>query len=523
MGKAYVGVWVGLYVLFSVVALGSIDASQDWDVWSDDFALYVSHARNLVEGTKYADTKFVFNPANSLYSPRAYPPGFPLLLAPVYAARGLDLQAFKAIVTLSLVLSLPLLTLLLARKHGRDIALGSAALFGLSTLVWNFQRYILPDIPFLLLTTVVLLVLDRRESADSSKEFWLSILAGLLIYATYATRVLGLTLLVGAICHDIIQRQKSVSRTAVLLAAFLCAGGVQRWILGNLDLYNTGTRSGLPSINISGGRSGAFGICFSCIPRNLYRSFAGLKFLAFLPNWIAPLFAYVVLFAIVLGIADHHFRDVWKSRTTRSVPDALLTLLRGLSAFDLYATVYMSALLVMPFFSYRYVIPVLPLAVAYALEGGSAIGGYLTADRRAGCLLMLFAGLTIYVVSHVLAGPQESDGRIDMSAAEAQNLFAFIRTKTSGDSLIAFNKPRALALFTNRRSTLRTGLNAEADLEDFRRRHIDYVLVPVGEPPPYYRPPDPIWFADSHWSESFRLEYASEHFRFLKFVPQKER
>src|SRR5262245_14683241 len=90
--KSLAAVWVALYILFSGVAFHSIDGSQEWDTWGDDFALYIAHARNLVEGTSYTDTKFVYNPANAWYSPRAYPPGFPILLAPVYALQGLDLH-----------------------------------------------------------------------------------------------------------------------------------------------------------------------------------------------------------------------------------------------------------------------------------------------------------------------------------------------------------------------------------------------------------------------------------------------
>src|SRR5262249_35856259 len=156
-----------------------------WEPFGDDFALYIAHARNVVEGQTYTETGFVFNPADPWYSPRAYPPGFPILLAPLYALRGLDLQAFKTLVTGSLLLSLPLMALLLSRTHGWDIGLATATLFALSPQVWDFQQYILPDIPFLLLSIVVLLVLERRASQDRAAGIGLSLLAGLLIYAAY--------------------------------------------------------------------------------------------------------------------------------------------------------------------------------------------------------------------------------------------------------------------------------------------------------------------------------------------------
>ena len=51
--------------------------------WGDDFAQYIHHARNLATGVPYAATGYIYNPYNPTIGPRTYPPGFPLLLAPV--------------------------------------------------------------------------------------------------------------------------------------------------------------------------------------------------------------------------------------------------------------------------------------------------------------------------------------------------------------------------------------------------------------------------------------------------------
>src|SRR3954466_7745783 len=51
-----------------------------------DMALYVMHAKNIAEGFPYATTNYLYNPLNPSPHPAAYPPGLPLLLAPIYAA-----------------------------------------------------------------------------------------------------------------------------------------------------------------------------------------------------------------------------------------------------------------------------------------------------------------------------------------------------------------------------------------------------------------------------------------------------
>src|SRR5689334_21022175 len=88
---------MGTIVAFGGAYLATLRAGQEW---GDDFGLYVAHARNIVEGRPYDDTGYIYNPQNAVVSPRSYPPVFPLLLAPVYRLRGLDLTAMKAFVVL---------------------------------------------------------------------------------------------------------------------------------------------------------------------------------------------------------------------------------------------------------------------------------------------------------------------------------------------------------------------------------------------------------------------------------------
>src|SRR5262249_23686248 len=57
--------------------------------WGGDFAQYIIHARNLAEGRSYTDTGYLYEPT-TYHAPRHYPPGFPLMMAPIWASKGLD-------------------------------------------------------------------------------------------------------------------------------------------------------------------------------------------------------------------------------------------------------------------------------------------------------------------------------------------------------------------------------------------------------------------------------------------------
>ena len=64
----------------------------------DDYAAYIMHAANIVEGRPYAEIKFVPNPdAMWISPPEGYPPIYPLMLAPVYKFFGVNFRAMKVV------------------------------------------------------------------------------------------------------------------------------------------------------------------------------------------------------------------------------------------------------------------------------------------------------------------------------------------------------------------------------------------------------------------------------------------
>jgi len=93
-----------LSILIAWWLVATLDPSL---AWGGDNAMYLMLARNLAEGLPYNVTGYIQNPYSYL-APLTYPPGFPVVLAPLYAAVGLDIVAFKiyviAIFTVALVL-----------------------------------------------------------------------------------------------------------------------------------------------------------------------------------------------------------------------------------------------------------------------------------------------------------------------------------------------------------------------------------------------------------------------------------
>src|SRR5438093_11141663 len=68
-----------------VLAIGNfyLATIREGHDWGDDFSLYIRHAQNIARGAPYAETGYIYNAQNPGIGPRIYPPGFPVLLAPV--------------------------------------------------------------------------------------------------------------------------------------------------------------------------------------------------------------------------------------------------------------------------------------------------------------------------------------------------------------------------------------------------------------------------------------------------------
>ena len=139
--------------LLGIIALFHVLTIRNGQGWGDDWAQYVAHAKNLAEGKPYDETGYIYNEA-ARYAPRIYPPGFPLLLAPIYALRGLDLEALKIPVIVSLIGTLIMFAALATRWDGAASALIATALAGFHPFFRDFKNHILSDLPFAFLLLI---------------------------------------------------------------------------------------------------------------------------------------------------------------------------------------------------------------------------------------------------------------------------------------------------------------------------------------------------------------------------------
>src|SRR5262249_49104640 len=83
--------------------------------WGDDFAQYLIQARNITEHRPQTDNGLVFDKQTGDYALKAYPVGFPLMLAVVWKFSRCSIQSFLILISLFTFLFAVLIFVYLSR------------------------------------------------------------------------------------------------------------------------------------------------------------------------------------------------------------------------------------------------------------------------------------------------------------------------------------------------------------------------------------------------------------------------
>src|SRR2546428_939974 len=168
---------------------------RDGQPWGDDFAQYITHARNLVELRPYGDIGVL--PGGEVLGPREYPPVFPMMLAPVYYFFGPSLPALKVVGIVSLMLALLIFRRLFETTLVGGYLVAWALLVGFHPYLYEFASMVLSDQAFMLWMAAALLALDRwgETKAPPRTAAFRGCIAGVLIALSVETRTIGVALL----------------------------------------------------------------------------------------------------------------------------------------------------------------------------------------------------------------------------------------------------------------------------------------------------------------------------------------
>jgi len=449
------------FLLIAIATAFLIATIRPGHDWGGDFALYIAHAKNIATGHQYTDTGFVYNTNDPFLSPRSYPPVFPLLLSPVYALFGLDLHAMKV----ANILVFSVFLLVYYRYTERRIEHGTSRLVLLAAVAfspffWDAKDEILPDYAFLLLLFSTILFVDRRFTDEKAARpaYPAALVAGLLVYLSYGTRSVGIFLIPAMFLHDLVRFRTLKKATIVVASVFLVSYLAQNAWLQTDTSYMDSIKAVPKEVqedsktDVDGHAASQQDYASRCgnpcviakalvtrIPRKLYYYTQEMN--SYWENGYSIILGRVIFAGIGLLAAAGFFNLI----------------VRRSSLGDYFILTYVSVLLVVPFQQARYILPMIPLYLLYAVSGIEWLSARFPATNHDSSLPRRAAvAAFVCIVALSYAGKYTTFSNYEIAhgveSRDSREMLEFIRTSTPADSLIVFHKPRPLALLTGRRS-----------------------------------------------------------------------
>jgi hypothetical protein len=404
--------------------------------WGDDFAWYILQAKSILNGTT---DKFIEQSAFTNYQstthvgPLAYPWGYPLILTPVYAIKGISPLGLKLPGLFFYAGFLICLYFLIKDRFTRTESLLLVSLFAFNPLLIQFLDQILSDIPFLFFSTLSLLLMTQ----DSKRGILQHGLIGASIFFTTFLRATGILLLGSFLIIEFFRllnnRKDRTTVVGIIQGSFVvCFVFALLWTVNAL-LFPGGGESyfsqyaGLSLETVRG-----FVVAYFNVFSLFFGEAKGWKYLY-----------YVVLIFFLLG--------AWERRKRETI-------------FLLFFVLWMIVHITYPYWQGpRYIFPLLPIFIYFAFQGMKTAINKLPEryyQMGQGVLYgfwLLIAGIFLFTSSANayinLQNDRAISGPFDPYSTEVYN---YIKEKTPPDSVVIFFKPRVMLMMTDHPTIMST-------------------------------------------------------------------
>ncbi len=438
--STWAGISAGLILISLLLGLGQLTAGHNW---GGDFAQYIMQAESVVKGTVadfIAANRWTMEHSYRPIGPVAYPWGLPLLLAPLYAAWGVNLLAFKLVGVAAWLGVLLLLARYGRVRHGWA-GLGLLAVLALNPFLLAYLNQVASDVPFMLASTAAIMLMPGWNGAGQNPRR--SVALGLAMAAASLLRSNGILLVIPLAVAQFIQVLES-GRYRAGIRAVWSWDYAWPW-LTFVPIYAAMT-TWLPE----GGSShvGHFSLVtvqtlrenivyYFKLPLALYEGVPGRQAICLLTY---PLCAIGML-----------------ARARRDLP-TLLYMAATLGIYLLWPD-SMQGL--------RFLFPLLPFYLSFTMTGVQTLTDYLSPGLR-GVVLGVGLSLVVYVAGAMGVTAVDrvmTNQRLGRPAPEgpytevSQALFDEVRRVTQPDDHVVFFKPRVMRFLTGRPSTIQRSLD----------------------------------------------------------------
>ena len=438
--------------------------------WGDDFAAYLNEGMAIADGRFEEQAVLNYEQHPSSLTKEAengklvYVWGYPLFQAAIYKLIGFDRVDYSSLIwykiphIFSLSIVAGVLYLFFRRRFKSDISAFLALLFCTSGDLFEVINRLYSDLPFLLLSFLTLILME----CYAEEEKWsLGIFYGIVLWLTHETRLNGFTICAVAVIGHILRKgrqlldKKTLCHSLMPYVVFiiLTVASEHLWLApATLNLSDVGTASSAEN------------------SKNVHYYWKLIRdYLSDLPGMRIPAVGYAAVVFDIIGLVR-----------------------KGIKKENLHLTLLMlgtlAVLVMLPYREgLRYLYSILPILLMYMVYGVQTVFHLLQkgAEKKhflkkvetvcviVTCVVaaeMLFFSIAAQITrDYINLTHWDEKDEYDVYCDEAIETYRFIQNNTPEDAVIAFAKPRALYLNTQRRSF-------RPDINDHEIMNADYFL-----------------------------------------------
>ena len=423
----------GMIILSFVIGVCTLRRGHEW---GDDFAWYILQAQSIVKGTTddfIQTSAFTNNESTTYVGPLAYPWGYPLILTPAYAIKGINPLALKIPALFFYGGFLVCLYLLLRVRLTKAESLLLVSLFAFNPLLLQFLDQILSDIPYLFFSTLSLWLITKEGRQNVQQNIWIGVSIFLVTFLR-ATGILLLACFLTVEFFRLINHRKDwgAVKQVILDSFIVCVSFGLLWIANSILFPGGGDSyvsqyAGLSVESVRNSVAAYF---------NVYSLFFGEG-----AGWRYLYYLLVIFFLI--GAWTHRKEELF---------------------FLLFFGVWMIVHIAYPYWQGpRYIFPLLPIFIYFTFQGMKFVIqalperytqiGYRTLYSFWSLIALIFlfnSSINAYIN---LQHDRAINGPFDQYSKE---VYRYIREATPANSVIIFFKPRVMVLMTDHQTIMST-------------------------------------------------------------------
>ncbi|RQO64400.1 hypothetical protein DBR40_25585 [Pedobacter sp. KBW01] len=489
MFKANFKFFLPFILVFLVSAFFCSTYSRQGHNWGDDFALYLAQAKSLATGStkEVIDAnKFSINYSSiHNFSPLLAPWGWPILLAPVYQIFGLNIVAFKVFEYFFWLAFLSIFYLFSSLNIKKELSLLLLLFLCIHPNYNNHLNTILTEIPYLFFSTFSLYCIQKYQ--PSTFTYLKGILLGLVIYFSFLIRTEG-----------------------IILIAALFASQVRWYVLHRKELKFKILISWLSTPFLSIITLYCIGLCW--LPNGFLTHLHNSNLIS-IHSINNAFHFYIEKSQLFLGTENYVFVFYLLS---------ILFFWGFIYRFikDIHASIYLLCItivyLLWPFKESRYLLVFFPF-ICYFICQGIALCYQLYSLKP-----YLYTGITIAMLSCILffgdTNLIENRKRPPIEGPfkpNAQEMFAYIKKYTKPNDVIIFFRPRAMSLFTERKSAM-----IFRNWEEIQQLG-NYLVIHKHSTTPFQFAPTAPFFFKPDFSKKFTIVFDNWDFTVYKILALK--